>query len=191
MPEAPRATAWESISTCQVRIDGFIHKENGMKINWTKIAAAAAAVLLIAGGSYWLYRQFTMGGKAALEETAAEQEKRNRINGQWSADGGQELVCDIWQDEEGVFHCSATLAEEADTISFWECSGIWSDAANGFDYSDGVRTRYEYNDSEDAKTEVIYEGGKGQFYLKGDYLFWKDKEEHIADDAKFTYIGEY
>lgn len=154
-----------------------------------KIAAPLLMIVLMVGGGTILYKKMTSFTGPTKQEEAAQQDKENAINGQWQA--SDDLVCDVWRDGADIFHASITLTQGADTVTFWECSGPWSDDLNGFAYTDGVKMTNVYAADGEISSETAYEEGKGSVYLKDGKVYWDDKEEHTAKGKSFTYVGEY
>ena len=159
----------------------------GKKI-WKAVVPLLVIALMIVGGLF-LYRQMTTFKAPTKQEATAQEDKENAINGQWQA--SDDFVCDIWRDRDGTFHASITLTEDADTVTFWECSGRWSDDVNGFEYSDGVKQTNDYDADGGMESKAVYDRGKGSIYLKGDKVYWDDRQEQVAKKKAFSYVGEY
>ena len=157
-----------------------------------KIIKPAAALLVIAVtilGSLALYRSMVHYSGPAAEDTKARQEKENAINGQWQAT--EDIVCDIYRDERGLFHGLVTITEGSDVVSFFEASGSWRDDLNGFKYTDGKKVSNSYLSNGNIESETVYENGKGSFIIKDGNVYWDDGAEHIAAGMPFEYVGEY
>ena len=153
------------------------------------ILTAIVILCAVGAGAFLLYRHFTTIPQTPADELRAQQEKENRINGQWQAD--ENTVCDIYRDEYGIFHGMVTVTESDDTVTFFESSGNWRDEDNGFRYSDGKKTRNVYKADGSFTEKEVYTDAKGIFYLDDGKVYWDDKEEHAADGVPFTYVGEY
>ena len=71
--------------------------------------------------------------------------------------------------------------------SEWIMSGKFDPDTLTIEYSDCVRTDYAFNEDGSVKSEtVVYENGFGTVHFENDDLYWKDDEEHMADDMVFV-----
>ncbi|MBQ6314013.1 MAG: hypothetical protein IJI11_00250 [Mogibacterium sp.] len=108
-------------------------------------------------------------------------------------------VCDrasIFISAEGEDGASAivTWASSASENSSWMMSGTFDTETLRFDYTNGVRTDYVYNDQgeEDSVTETYTDGTGYMQFTDGENLTleWHDDKENIADGMVFEYSSE-
>ena len=108
-------------------------------------------------------------------------------------------VCDrasIFISAEGEDGASAIVkwASSATEYSSWMMSGTFDTETLRFDYTNGVRTDYVYNDQgeEDSVTEAYTDGTGYMQFTDGENLTleWHDDKENIADGMVFEYSSE-
>ena len=81
---------------------------------------------------------------------------------------------------------TVTWGSSAWEHSEWVMSGKFDPDTLTIEYSDCVRTDYAFNEDGSVKSEtVVYENGFGTVHFENDSLYWKDDEEHVADDMVF------
>ena len=70
--------------------------------------------------------------------------------------------------------------------SEWTMSGKFDPDTLTIEYSDCVRKDVAFaEDGSVASETVVYENGMGTVHFENDNLYWKDDEEHVADDMVF------
>ena len=71
--------------------------------------------------------------------------------------------------------------------SEWTMSGKFDPDTLTIEYSDCVRKDVAFaEDGSVASETVVYENGMGTVHFENDNLYWKDDEEHMADDMVFV-----
>ena len=84
-----------------------------------------------------------------------------------------------------------TWGGSATSNAVWQMSGTFDSEKLQFEYSNGVKTAYEYNDKgEVVSEEEIYNDGEGDMtFTDGEELSltWADKKENAADGMVFTF----
>jgi hypothetical protein len=85
-----------------------------------------------------------------------------------------------------------TWSSSAAENSVWTMSGTFDPETLQFEYHDGVRTDYVYDESGEVKSqEEVYTGGHGFMTFTEDpiTLTWQEDQEHVADDMVFEYAS--
>lgn len=96
-------------------------------------------------------------------------------------------------DEGNGVSATVTWGSSAWENSVWTMTGTFDAETLQFEYHDGVRTDYVYDDNGEVKSqEEVYTGGHGfMTFTDGDpiTLKWQEDQEHVADDMVFEYTG--
>lgn len=124
---------------------------------------------------------------AGSEPAAAENEGQNPVMnfvGNYACDRASILVEADGADGAKIsVHWGSSAWEHSE----WTMSGKFDPDTLTIEYSDCVRkdVAFAEDGSVDSET-VVYENGFGTIHFENDNLFWKDDEEHMADDMVFV-----
>lgn len=134
------------------------------------------------------------GASEEPEETGGEDDGQNPVMnfvGNYSC-GRANIVLSAEGDEGAS--AVVTWGSSAAETSTWTMSGTFDAEKQVFEYSDGKRIDYVYNEDGDVDSEkTVYTNGKGSMTItagdEGDELVWNDEEENVAADMVFKYTG--
>ncbi len=126
------------------------------------------------------------GSEAEPAETPAEDGQNPVMNfvGNYACDRASILVEADGADGAKI---SVQWGSSAWEHSEWTMSGRFDPDTLTIEYSDCVRkdVAFAEDGSVDSET-VVYENGVGTIHFENDNLYWKDDEEHMADDMVFA-----
>ena len=127
------------------------------------------------------------GSEPAGSEPAASEDGQNPVMnfvGNYACDRASILV---EADGADGAKLSVTWGSSAWEHSEWTMSGKFDPDTLTIEYSDCVRKDVAFaEDGSVASETVVYENGMGTVHFENDNLYWKDDEEHMADDMVFV-----
>ena len=127
------------------------------------------------------------GSEPAGSEPAAAEDGQNPVMnfvGNYACDRASILV-----EADGADGAKLTVnwGSSAWEHSEWTMSGKFDPDTLTIEYSDCVRKDVAFaEDGSVASETVVYENGVGTVHFENDNLYWKDDEEHMADDMVFV-----
>ena len=127
------------------------------------------------------------GSEPAGSEPAAAEDGQNPVMnfvGNYACDRASILV---EADGADGAKLSVNWGSSAWEHSEWTMSGKFDPDTLTIEYSDCVRKDVAFaEDGSVASETVVYENGVGTVHFENDNLYWKDDEEHMADDMVFV-----